>query len=95
MCLHMYHAVQWNLSTTDALGPGRFLLQYRGFPLSQVKNVLVTLVGTKFLYLLWPKFFLLCPKFGGFVKRGSTVYNLPCANTICQALLLAVFHAWQ
>ena len=34
----------------DTLAPdifGHFLLQYKGFPLSEVKNVLVTPVGTK------------------------------------------------
>ena len=42
--------IQWNLSITDTLEPdifGHFLLQYRGFPLSEVKNVFVTPVGTK------------------------------------------------
>ena len=55
--------VRWNLSITDTLGPdifGHFLLQYRGFPLSEVKNVLVIPVGPKFLFLLW-RFFLLSP----------------------------------
>ena len=38
----------------DILGPdiGQFLLQYRGFPLSEVKNVLVTPVGTKIFVLM-------------------------------------------
>ena len=34
-----FRDVQWNLSITDTLGPdifGQFLLQYRGFPLSEV-----------------------------------------------------------
>ena len=42
--------LQWNLSIMDTSGPdilGRFLLQYRDFPLSVVKNILGTLVGTK------------------------------------------------
>ena len=30
------------------------------------------LLGPKFLSLFW-RFFLLCPKFGKFVKRSSTV----------------------
>ena len=34
--------IQWNHSITDTLGPGYFLLQYRGLPLSEGKNVLVT-----------------------------------------------------
>ena len=45
-------AMQWNCSIANILGPdifGIFLLQYRGFPLSEVKNELVTRVGTKFL----------------------------------------------
>ena len=39
----------------DTLGPdifGHFLLLYRGFPLSEVKNVLVTPVGTKIFVLI-------------------------------------------
>ena len=47
----------------DALGPdifGHFLLQYRGFPLSEGKNVLMTPVGTKFFVLIL-EVFLLCP----------------------------------
>jgi len=43
----------------DTLGPdifGHSLLQYRGFPLSEVKNVLVTPVGTK-IFVLIIKFF--------------------------------------
>ena len=47
----------------DTLGPdifGHILLQYRGFPLSEVKNVLVTPVGTK-IFVLIMKVFLLCP----------------------------------
>ena len=35
------------LSITDTLGPGHFLLQYRDFSPSEVKNVLVTPVGTQ------------------------------------------------
>ena len=51
--------IQWNLSITDTLGPsifGQFLLQYRGFPLSEVKNVLVTPVGTKIFVLIMKVF---------------------------------------
>ena len=44
--------IQWNLSITDTLGPGQFLLQYRGFPLSEVKNVLVTPFGIKIFVLI-------------------------------------------
>ena len=43
----------------DTLGPaifGRFLLQYRGFPLSEVKNVLVTPFGTKIFALIMEVF---------------------------------------
>ena len=43
----------------DTLGPdifGYFLLQYRGFPLSEVKNVLVTSVGTKIFVLIMEVF---------------------------------------
>ena len=50
ICLY----VQWSLSVTDTLGPdifGHFLLQYRGFPLSEGKNVLVTPVMTKIFVL--------------------------------------------
>ena len=36
------------------------LLQYRGFPLSEVKNVSVTPVGTK-MFVLIMGVFLLCP----------------------------------
>ena len=55
--------LQWNLSITDTSGPdifGYFLLQYRGFPLSEVKNVLVTSVGIK-IYVLIMEVFLLSP----------------------------------
>ena len=51
--------VQWNLSIVDILGPdifGNFLLQYRGFPLSEVKNVLVTHFGTKIFVLIMEVF---------------------------------------
>ena len=47
--------LQWNLSITDTLGPdifGHFLLQYRGFPLSEVKNVLVAPFETKIFVLI-------------------------------------------
>ena len=43
--MYNYYSVQWNLSITDTLRPdifGHFLLQYRGFTLSEAKNVLVT-----------------------------------------------------
>ena len=49
------YRIQWNLSITDTLGPdifGHFLLQYRGFPLSEVKNVLVISFGTKIFVLI-------------------------------------------
>ena len=55
----------------DTLGPdifGYFLLQYRGFPLSEVKNVLVTPFGTK-IFVLIMEVFPLSP------KRGSTVFK--------------------
>ena len=51
--------IQWNLSITDTLGPdifGHFLLQYRGFPLSEVKNVLVAPFGTKIFVLIMEVF---------------------------------------
>ena len=51
--------IQWNLSITDTLGPDifwHFLLQYKGFPLSEVKNVLVTPVGTKIFILIMEVF---------------------------------------
>ena len=54
--------VQWNLSVMDTLGPGifgHFLLQYRGFPFSEVENVLVTPVGTKIFVIM--EVFLLSP----------------------------------
>ena len=54
----------------DTSGPdilGHFLLQYRDFPLSVVKNILVTPVGTKI-------FAVIVEVSAGFVKRGSTVY---------------------
>ena len=35
---------------------GHFLLQYRGFPLSEVKNVMVTLVETKMFVLIMEVF---------------------------------------
>ena len=50
---------QWNLSITDTLGPdifGHFLLQYRGFPLSELKNVLVTPFGTNIFVLIMEVF---------------------------------------
>ena len=52
---HVQIVLQWNLSIMDTLGPDifdHFLLQYRGFPLSEVKNVLVTPVGTKIFVLI-------------------------------------------
>ena len=51
--------IQWNLSITDTLGPdifGHFLLRYRGFPLSEVKSVLVTPFGTKIFVLIMEVF---------------------------------------
>ena len=59
----------------DTLGPdifGHILLQYRGFPLSEVENVKVIPVGSKFFVLIMVVF-LFGPKFRGFVKKGSTV----------------------
>jgi len=59
----------WNLSITDTLGTdifGHFLLKYRGFPLSEFKNVLVMPVRTKIFIL---RFFL------NLEGRGSTVYT--------------------
>ena len=53
-------------------GTRPFLLQYRGFPLSEVNNVLVTPVRTK-IFVLVMAVILLCPLIGGFVKRGSAV----------------------
>ena len=53
--------IQWNLSIANNLGPdifGDFLLQHRGFPLSEVKNVLVTPVGTKIFVLIMEVFFI-------------------------------------
>ena len=47
------------LEITDTLGPdifGPFLLQYRCFPLSEVKNVLVALFGTKVFVLIMEVF---------------------------------------
>ena len=48
--------IQWkNLSIKDTLGPdifGLILLQYKGFPFSEVKNVLLTPVGTKIFVLI-------------------------------------------
>ena len=40
--IHIDTAIRWNLSVTDTVGPdifGNFLLQYRGLPPSEVKNV--------------------------------------------------------
>ena len=51
--------IQWNLSVTDTFGPdifGHCLLQYRGLPLSEVKNVLVTPVETKIFVLIMEVF---------------------------------------
>ena len=50
--------IQWNLSITDILTPDIFghLLQYRGFPLLEVENVLVTPVGTKTIVLIMEVF---------------------------------------
>ena len=44
--------IQWNLSIIDALGPDIFGHFFRGFPLSEVKNVLVTPFGTKIFVLI-------------------------------------------
>ena len=49
-------AIQSNLSITDTLGPGHFLLQYRGLSLSEVKNVSVTPVGAKIFVLIMEVF---------------------------------------
>ena len=54
-----HRCIQWNLSITDTLEPsifGQFLLQYRGLALSEVKNVLVTPVGTKIFVLIMEVF---------------------------------------
>ena len=52
-CMHL----QWNLSIMDTLGPDIFgQLQYGGLPLSVVKNVLGTPVGTKILVLVMEVF---------------------------------------
>ena len=54
MHVRMY-MIQWNLSITDTLGPdifGYFLLQYRGFPLLEIKILSVTYVGAKFFALI-------------------------------------------
>ena len=51
--------LQWNLSITDTLGPDifdHFLLQYRGFPLLEVKNASVTPFGTKIFILIMEVF---------------------------------------
>ena len=55
LCCYAQIVLQWNLSIMDILGPDifdHFLLQYmyRGFPLSEVKNVLVTPVETNPYY---------------------------------------------
>jgi len=51
--------IQWKFSITDTSIPdifGYFLLQYRGFPLSEVKNALMTSVGTKIFVLIMEVF---------------------------------------
>ena len=51
--IHMY--IQWNLYITETLGSDIFdcfLLQYRGFPLSEINNILVTPADTKFIVLI-------------------------------------------
>ena len=57
------YMIQWNLSIYNGHFGTRyfwpFLLQYRGLPLSGVKNALVTPVGTKILSLLYRGFFLI------------------------------------
>ena len=71
--------IQWNLSITDTLGPDifdHFLLQFRDFPLSEVKNVLATPFGTK-IFVLIMEVFSMESLIGGFVKRGSTVNITP------------------
>ena len=55
----MCSIIQWNLPITDTLGLdifGHFLLQYRDFALSEVKNVLVTPFGTKIFVLIMEVF---------------------------------------
>ena len=47
---------------------GQYLLQYRDFPLSQVKNVLATPVRANFLLLLW-RFFYCVPNLEGLLKK--------------------------
>ena len=47
---------------SDTLGPdifGHFLLQYRGFPVLEVKNVLVAPVGAIIFVLILTVFFLI------------------------------------
>ena len=48
--------IQWNLSIAGPDIFGNFLLQYRGFPFSEVKNVLVTRIGTKIFVLIMKVF---------------------------------------
>ena len=56
---YVLYVIQWNLSIMDTLGPDifdHFLLQYRVFPLLEVKNVLVTPFGTKIFVLIMEVF---------------------------------------
>ena len=55
ICTIVNTHILWNLSVMDTLGPdifGYFLLQYRGFLLSELRNVLVMPVRTKIFVLI-------------------------------------------
>ena len=68
---------QRNLSITDTLGPyifGHFCCNIEVFPLSEVKNVLVTPIGIKIFVLIMVIFSIVSALIGGFVIREDPLY---------------------
>ena len=76
------------LNTVESLynghfGTSYFLLQHRGFPLSKVKNILVTLVGTKSFVLILEVYFI-SSMIRRFDKRGSTVIVITLSDRVVE-----------
>ena len=71
-CRNTLIQVQWNLFITDISGPRIFdhvLLQYRVFPLSEVKNLLTRPVGTKLFVLIMEVFFYCVLNLGSLLRE--------------------------
>ena len=77
----------------DILRPdvfGHFLLQYKGLPLSEAKNVLVTSVGTKIFVLIMEIFCIVSLIRRVFQERFHSAWY-PCQPFHTRYLLLVVF----